>query len=223
MSTRSAIARLTGREPLAFEGRYHHWDGYPTGLGRALWTLYHGHFQRDLSAMLEVLIDRHPAGWSTIIGADFTREPGFQELRLGGTTPPHTTPSHEPVTNGSKTGDPDAELPHPATPHPAAPQCYCHGTRSEAGWEVTQDNASGSGCEYAYVFPPVSEQAADRMLILSSYIASGDKMVGMFGLGDPQAQWRVLAEVLLQDQEPDWEQLDAQAWDAITAVEASRS
>ena len=206
MSTRSAIARLTSRDPLAFEGRYHHWDGYPSGLGRTLWHLYHTHFGRDLSAMLTVLLDRHPAGWSTIVGADFSQEAGFQELRLCGDV---------------KADEPVLDDPCGSVPHAAPPQCYCHGERSEAAWEVTQENASGSGCEYVYAFLPTSEQEPDRMLILCSYIASGQKMVGMFGMGDPQAQWRVLAEVLLQDVEPDWDRLDAQAWDAISSVESA--
>jgi hypothetical protein len=205
MSTRSAIVRLTSREPVGWSGRYHHWDSYPSGLGRTLWSLYHAQFGCDLGLMLKVLIDEHPAGWSTIVGADFTQEAGFQELRLCG---------------DARADEPAPNDPCGAVAHAAPPQCYCHGERSEAGWEVTQENAAGSGCEYVYAFPPTSEQEPDRMLILSSYIASGHKMVGMFGMGDPQAQWRVLAEVLLQDTEPDWERLDVHAWDAGAVVEA---
>lgn len=76
MSTRSAIARQT---PSGFTGVYHHWDGYPTALGNTLFSLFNGHFKRDLNAMLKYLIDEHPAGWSTINGADFTLKPGFGE------------------------------------------------------------------------------------------------------------------------------------------------
>jgi hypothetical protein len=74
MSTHGAIAR-----PIAdgWEGRYHHADSYPTQLGRTLWTLYHGHFARDVAAMMAFLIDEHPAGWSTIVDADFTQPAGF--------------------------------------------------------------------------------------------------------------------------------------------------
>jgi hypothetical protein len=89
MSTRGAIARKTSNgkpgEPQTFVGRHHHWDSYPSGLGKALWGLYHGHFQRDLQAMLTVLVDDHPAGWSTICGKDVTKAPGFHE-GLGDTT-----------------------------------------------------------------------------------------------------------------------------------------
>lgn len=77
MGTRAVIARKTGES--TFAGRYHHWDGYPSGLGATLWTLYRGHFKRDLGAMLRYLLDDHPAGWSTINGADMTQPAGYEE------------------------------------------------------------------------------------------------------------------------------------------------
>src|SRR2546422_9347160 len=82
MSTRSAIARRKGD---GFEGRYHHWDGYPTGVGQTLWQLYHGHFEHNLPQMLHFLLDEH-TGWSTINGRDFNQQPGYEEdgFRTGG-------------------------------------------------------------------------------------------------------------------------------------------
>jgi len=78
MSTRSMIARpLTSSPTGRIEGRYHHWDGYLSGVGQTLWQLYFGHFNRDVEAMHTFLIDDHPAGWSTINGADFTKSPGY--------------------------------------------------------------------------------------------------------------------------------------------------
>jgi hypothetical protein len=81
MSTRSIIARELGSEsPMQWEGRYHHWDGYPAGVGATLFDMYNGHFgrfEKDIGGMLEFLIDEHPAGWSTINEADFSKEPGF--------------------------------------------------------------------------------------------------------------------------------------------------
>lgn len=74
MPTRAIIARQRGD---GWEGRYHHADGYPAGLGAALYALYHGHFQRDIERMLAVLIDEHPAGWSSIIGADWSQVPRY--------------------------------------------------------------------------------------------------------------------------------------------------
>ena len=106
MSTRGAIARPTpdGR----WRGRYHHFGAYPAGLGRELFGLYHHTFGRDHEQMTRVLIDEHPAGWSSLIarnlgsraftGEDFARV-GFQAF----------------------------DDPH----HGMIPQCYCHGQRSE--------------------------------------------------------------------------------------------
>lgn len=77
MSTRGTIA--FGTDEWEWEGRYHHWDSYPSGLGRTLWHLYHGHFDRNLDAMKRVLFDEHPAGWSSIVDADFTLTPGYTD------------------------------------------------------------------------------------------------------------------------------------------------
>jgi hypothetical protein len=89
-----------------------------------------------------------------------------------------------------------------ATEDDAAPQCYCHGARHESGWVVTHQNAAGSGIEFAYVFDGAT------MLVLGSYRADGEKMVGMFGCGDEHATWRVIADVDLDGAAPDWEALD---------------
>lgn len=75
MSTRGCIARITG--PSTFAGRYHHWDSYPEGLGKALYEAYNGHFKKDVKAMLKYLIDDHPAGWSSILRGNFDVAPGY--------------------------------------------------------------------------------------------------------------------------------------------------
>jgi len=146
---------------------YHHWDGYPEALGKTLWDLYHGHFAGDLVRMLAVLIDEHPAGWSSIIQSDFSREPGY------GRGP--------------------------------APACYCHGERSETGKPLPLARAAASGCEFAYVFDPSTQ----TMTVLSSY-TNGHKMIGMFGQGDPNAEWATLAELSLNGPEPDWKRLEGE-------------
>lgn len=81
MSTHGAIARLTA--PGRWVGRYHHSDSYPSGLGRTLFRLYHEVFNRDLTAMLKMLIDDHPAGWSSIVDKDFNHPTGYQRYSLG--------------------------------------------------------------------------------------------------------------------------------------------
>jgi hypothetical protein len=106
MSTRGIIA--WPEKTMGWEGVYHHWDSYPSGLGKALWHSLHGHFAGDVGAMLQVLIVEHPAGWSTILSdtaapcADWTQVPGFV----------------------NPTGDVSFDT-------PTRPQCYCHGDRSD--------------------------------------------------------------------------------------------
>lgn len=186
MSTRGAIARLTSVLPLQWKGRYHHWDSYPDGLGRELWKLYHETFAQDLDRMLKAILDEHAAGWSSLSANDLER--GLFRVLT--------------------TGDP---LP---SPDEVGPNCYCHGDRNEEAWEVNEQNASGSGVEWAYVFtssytlqssdPDAKATRQDAMLVLSSYSASGRKAIGMFGMGDPSAHWRLAAVVDLKAEEPDW-------------------
>lgn len=166
MSTRAVIARKTND---GFKGRYHHWDGYPSGLGDTLFDIFNGHFKRDMRAMLKYLLDDHPAGWSTINGHDFALDPGFDSR---------------------------------------GPNCYCHGSRSEKGNVLTHKNASGCGCEWAYVFDGDS-----TMEIYSSYCNGGRhdgaKMIGAFGCGDPDAKWVLCATVDLTAGKPDWEKCES--------------
>lgn len=63
MSTRAVIGRKTDK---GFTGVYHHWDGYPSGLGAALFRLRASQFSGDTAVLLKHLIDAHPGGWSTI-------------------------------------------------------------------------------------------------------------------------------------------------------------
>jgi hypothetical protein len=64
MSTRGCIARKTKD---GFSGVFHHWDSYPSGLGEALWKLYHKRFNKNLDEMLKSIIDEHPEGFISII------------------------------------------------------------------------------------------------------------------------------------------------------------
>lgn len=179
MSTRAAIARPNGD---GFLGRYHHWDGYPSGLGATLYWLAQSNDIRsavglpptpwdgDVEKMLVVLLDEH-TGWSTINDKDFRKSPGYQDLM----------------------GQRDE----------ARPECYCHGTRSEEGWAVDEKNASGSGVEYTYVISPNR-----KMTVLSSYAEFGgerQKMIGFFGMGAENAEWQPIGYVDLDEHEPNWE------------------
>ncbi len=172
MSTRSVIARAT---KTGFSGTYHHWDGYPKALGATLWEVYHGHFKRDLTAMLDFLVDQHI--WSTINGADFSMPPGFRE-HVSGRDQPH------------------------------GPECFCHGDRHEKRWTLTERTASASGCEFAYVF----DVDQKTMNIMGSYRDNGNKMIGQFGHGDPEASWSTIATVDLEGEEPDFSKIQELAF-----------
>lgn len=184
MATRGAIARRTGEH--TFTGIYHHWDSYPEGLGKTLFELYNGFFKRDLDAMLRVLLDEHPAGWSTINGADFSLPAGY-----------HNTTTEE-IANGT----------------PKGPACYCHGDRNETGNEVTEETASDTGCEFVYVFD-VHERIGDqsqanalpevRMLITTNYARNRTAAPDTFGTATDK--WRTIAIVDLNGNEPNWESI----------------
>jgi hypothetical protein len=72
MATRSIIAKRTEH---GWEGRYHHWDGYPTGLGAGL--IEHVH-KYGAEFVIQKLIDEEPVGWSTVIERDLTKPPVWE-------------------------------------------------------------------------------------------------------------------------------------------------
>jgi len=171
MSTRSVIARKTKD---GFKGTYHHWDGYPTGLGVYLFNLFRSS-GKSLKEFTREVITKHPSGYSTLV----TSAPGT----------PYGTEK---------------------------PECFCHdrvtGKRNkEKKWDCNHENAAGSGCEYAYVF---SMQAGKPVMeVLSSISSTGSKMIGMFGMGDPDSQWALLARVVLTDPMPDFAKIEKQAFE----------
>jgi hypothetical protein len=65
MSTRSVIARA-GKIEGEFRGVYVHWDGSPHSRGPSLWKIVHEEFKGDLKVALASLIDKHPAGFSSL-------------------------------------------------------------------------------------------------------------------------------------------------------------
>jgi len=139
MSTNGIIARSTGEG--TFKGVYHHWDSYPNeGLGQYLTQVLAGHFKNDLGWMLRVLIDEHPAGWSTIVNKDFTLKPGYTAESLK-----HASPS------SMSDADYHAEMEQfRALPDYRRPQCYCHGKRHEEAQVLTEK--SEACASWAYVF-----------------------------------------------------------------------
>jgi hypothetical protein len=65
MSTRSVVGRI-GESEGEFSGIYVHWDGSPSTRGPLLWEIIHEEFKGDLKAALIHLLDKHPAGWSSL-------------------------------------------------------------------------------------------------------------------------------------------------------------
>jgi hypothetical protein len=76
MGTRAVIAEPFGD---GWRGRYHHWDGYPSGLGRTLWQLQRDATLGDAAAMRRYLITDERVGWSTINGADWSLPKGWRD------------------------------------------------------------------------------------------------------------------------------------------------
>ena len=66
MATRGCIAKWVGEGE--WEGVYHHWDSYPTALGKTLWDLFHGRYEGNVDHMVRELIEETPQGWSTCNG-----------------------------------------------------------------------------------------------------------------------------------------------------------
>src|SRR3990167_6687419 len=134
MSTRSVIARPVEGPEGSWEGRYHHSDGYPSGVGKTLWEHLHGDYAGDIFGMLQFLIDDHPGGWSSINNHDWSQPPGFRNL-----------------SKPAKKSWDDFF----AEEHKKGPACYCHGDRSEKGWLET---GGGEGTkEWLYVIDPLRE------------------------------------------------------------------
>jgi hypothetical protein len=144
VSTRGAIAvpTTTGK---GWWGRYHHFDSYPTGLGDELFRLYHDTFARDHEAMAKVLVEDHPAGWSTLIRSHTSAV--FERDRF----------EHAGFRNP---GDEDYDL---------YPLCYCHGQRQDTEWVLTcrcpgdSKGCSPTSIEWAYVI------TAAGLLVLTSW------------------------------------------------------
>ena len=172
MSTRSIIARKTEE---GFEGTYHHWDGYPSGLGYSLWHIYKSiavDQEGTLEDMLDLLIDAHPTGWSSINGVDWTQPIGY-------------------VSDYARGKEMNA------------PQCFCHGDRAEEGWVANQD--SKCGAEFAYAFEKDVANETDLMHIYEKQTDDGTHVMEMFGMTAEDGSWKLIKTLdLLSDEQINW-------------------
>lgn len=175
MSTHSTIARPDGD---SWIGSYHHWDGYPSGVGATLWKLYHEHFKGDIETMRRVLVDEHK-GWSTINQADFSLSPGFIEH--------FSELDNCQECNKNKYDHAGADHSFASHPEKNRPLCYCHGERTETLQHLTPDDFAGP---YLYIMRDegleIQEQEYDEN---DHYRAKGMKNLGLFLWRDAEPNW----------------------------------
>lgn len=218
MSTRSVIAEPHGD---GFRGRYHHFDGYPSGVGAQLWELYHGHFTDDGEAMRQYLITDEPQGWSNIIGADFSLPKGWHDANdrdepCALCDLPLWRHYRQYYPTGARLPFPDQVLQldhgHQSIPVITGPQSYtCRGETSDEpeGYYITSDGDDG-GTEWAYVLGARSLFIFERRFGMPH--DDQGHGVGMFGLGASDLEcggyWAPVAELDWFGDEPDWDQLD---------------
>lgn len=73
MGTRALIGYKTMDSSFNYvkilRGVYHHWDGYPTGVGRKLYDLMQQNQFEDVNMLLGVLLS-HPTGYSSLMNWD---------------------------------------------------------------------------------------------------------------------------------------------------------
>lgn len=188
MATRGAIARLTSVLPLCWEGRYVHDFSAPTGLGAELWKLYHGPFQRDLDQMLHVLLDEHPAGWNSLLDADFSSS----DPTAHGHCYCHRKPQKEPrqvawlLTDRNVCGS-GMEWIYVFT----------------SAWAVTApDGSEGPHRHNTLLILRLSDEGAVAGQHPNARQRTDARHTG--GGGDPHAPWRIAGVVDLHGMEPDW-------------------
>jgi len=166
MSTRSVIARV-GEHEGKFAGRYVHADGMPTSMGATLWSLFHGHFKNDLSAMLAYLIDapHAQAGWSALVGKDFKLKPGYTWQKA--------TPEGAKYEVYSK------------RPDYRRPQCFAGRPGEEPYLFTEKDFENGTDVEWLYVF-----DEAERKLFVRDVSAKED--VAVIDLNGEEPNWTTI-------------------------------
>lgn len=108
MSTRSGIGFPTDT---GMQLKYVHSDGYPSGVGRAIFT---NHEWMTVDEMRTFLFEAHPGSFSALAGADWRRECGFTEY-----------------PNGPRWSGPNRWTDEAINDFYNKPACYCHGDRSE--------------------------------------------------------------------------------------------
>jgi hypothetical protein len=213
MSTRSEIFGPDGR------GRYHHFDGYPSGVGATLWELYRHVFECNIGEMRKVLIDDHPAGWSTInvsVEGWKARKPGYVDISRNykcsrkGCGKPHDEhyfqylPQEAQDKMRAEGFDPAKQgyalLGHSPVVPPdlqkvwdETPKCYCHGQRSEA--EDQRMATLGTWDDGSlFLLSDINEEYAYILDDDALYVyASPHRLLGVFRWDEAEPNWKSLA------------------------------
>lgn len=230
MGTRSVIAEPHGD---GFRGRYHHWDGCPTGLGSTLWDLYHGHFAQDTEAMRKYLVEDEPVGWSTINSANFALPKAWNDSqdpdslcakceapmwRHYAQYYPEGSAS-DPMVNGKRRAGLIAPEQVMQLGHSHEAQQTINGPQSCSARGETSDSPDGNwtysdgddcGAEWAYVITPRTLFVFERRYGLPH--DDQGHGTGMFGMGASNTEsggyWAPAADLQWTDNEPDWEALN---------------
>jgi hypothetical protein len=182
MATRSVIARKTEQ---GWSGVYHHWDGYPSGLGAHLWKLLRDRYAGDVERLLAEVVDAHPGGWSHLMEGDIlTPRPGGHALGL-------TVRGRGPACYCHTYAE--AEYPE-ATFH----GCECRDPN------VEDPSCNPPEIEWVYVFDPSS-----RTLEVLAAVPAGKNQAG-----EDRYEHRSVVTVDIDGPEPDWGEIEERvgAW-----------
>lgn len=121
MGTRSIIGTYDSKKEGKWHGVYHHWDGYPEGVGNTLLELSK---TKGLNFIKSEIIEKHPEGWSTI-NRDWSKKP--VNMRK---VDPKTRKANDEDTNPPEHYDPKTD---------------------GSGFIVPEDGAGACGSEYLYL------------------------------------------------------------------------
>lgn len=185
MGTRSVVAEPQGD---GWHGRYVHWDGYPSGVGRTVFALAES---MGPETAREFLLREH-TGWSSLAGADFSIAPGFgNSMDLPCRICGQGYVAHLEWPEGKGPGQGVGSTGYNALGHTydrdedcdaaRRAQCYCHGERHEEDPGYITYDGDDWGTEWAYVIGPKGLTICERRFGKPGQ--DNGHGVGMFGLG----------------------------------------
>lgn len=176
MSTRSVIARTVGD---GFEGRYHHFDGYPGGIGKTLYTLANTQFKDNIKRMMEILVDEHKAGWSNINNRNFSVTPGYREY--------DNRKVAEDFRKDGETMSVSYDKLYEWERQNIGPECFCHGDRQETTEILIAQEGESNWTDWAYAIDEDS-----MMMGVFNNLSKGWALVSVVDLNGPEPDWQTI-------------------------------